>query len=495
MSSDQSGTTSGAISSTLWSAGQAWGTRLFGFVVFFILARLLDPTDFGLVALAGVYVAFLTIFVDQGFSEALIQRSTLDDLDLNTAFWIGMLISCSMMVFSWLAAGLIADLFREPQLVPIIAWLSLTFPLIGLSSVQQALLRRNMAFQSLAIRSMIASLAGGIVGLVMALLNFGVWSLVGQQIVTQGIGVLVLWQVSDWRPKLEFSRDKGVELFSFGINILGSKLLNFASRRSDDMLIGYFLGAEMLGYYTIAYRTLTIMTQSLIQPITSVAFSVFSKQQHDRELLTRTFLQWTKLTSIIAFPAFLGVAAVAPEFIPLAYGSGWTPSIPLTQILMLAGFLQSVLYFHGVLMIALGKPSWRVVILTVSTILTLLGFAAAIRVGLTAVAAAYVIAGYLTMPLELFYTKGLVDIRIGRYFMQFLPMFAASCFMVASISLVRPFLPAELHLFWQFTTLVAVGGVTYFALLVVFAPRLVRELATRSRMLFMTSKHVAHAAE
>lgn len=304
-----------AVKSVIWTAIESWGRQAISLVVFFILARLLSPENFGLIALAYIFIEFVQIFVDQGFSVAIIQRQEIDAEHLDTAFWTTLGISILLTVLSIAGAGLVADLLKQPQLIPIIQYLSISFTLSGLSSVQQAVLERRFAFKSLAIRSLLAVIIGGIVGVVMAFFNFGVWSLVGQQISSSLVQVLVLWRVSNWRPGFKFSVIHAKELFTFGINISAFNIINFFNRRSDDLLIGYFLGLVALGYYSVAYKLLLVMMQVLITTTTKVALPIFSRLQGEPERLLNAFYSATQFTSLLVFPVFLCVPALAPEFI------------------------------------------------------------------------------------------------------------------------------------------------------------------------------------
>ena len=188
------------------------------------------------------------------------------------------------------AAGFVAAFFEEPALAPVLRWLSLSFLINGLSSVQDALLTRDMKFKVLAIRELLGIFVGGIAGVTMALLGFGVWSLVGKQLTDCGVNVVILWKVSKWRPGFSISLRHCKELFSYGINVVGLRILSFFNRRSAEFMIGYFLGSVALGYYTIAYRVLSIFVEIMVGAIQKLAFPVFSRLQHDASEIAAGFL-------------------------------------------------------------------------------------------------------------------------------------------------------------------------------------------------------------
>jgi len=238
-----------AVKGALWSVIQKLGNQIISLVVFFLLARLLGPKTFGLVAFADVFVVFMKVFTDQGFAQATVQRQELEQEHLDTAFWTNLGITAGLTLVGIAGASVVADQFNQPAIAPVICWLSLGFLLSAFNSVQEAIFTRRMAFKALALRSMVAQLIGGIVGIAMAFGGFSVWSIVGQRLANEGVKSIVLWWMSDWQPGLKVSWRHFRELFAFGVNILGFNILGFFNRRSDDFLIGYFLGPVALGYY------------------------------------------------------------------------------------------------------------------------------------------------------------------------------------------------------------------------------------------------------
>jgi O-antigen/teichoic acid export membrane protein len=460
----------------MWSGTQQWGERAISLVVVAILSRLLSVDAFGLVAYATVFIALIQTFLDQGFGDAIIQREDLDSEHLDTAFTSNIIAGSLFTLISISIAGFIAGIFREPRLIPIIKWLSLTFTLSGMSVTQQAILRRRLAFKELAIRSLIGVLAGGIVGITLAYLGYGVWSLVAQILVKGSVGVIVLWNVSKWRPHLKFSRTHFKDLFPFGLNIIGTNLLNFINRRADEALIGYFLGSTMLGFYTIAYKLLTIMIDLLTGVTTAVAYPAFSRMQEDRDRMRRGLYQATYYTSLISFPAFLGVAVLAPDLIVAVFGPQWLPSVPVMRVLSFIGILHSVFYFNCNVMLAAGKPSWRLGITLMNAVCNIIAFVIAVRWGIVAVAAAYVIRGYLLSPVPLWALKRLVRINIMEYLRQYKVALLGSILMIFTILIFQHFTNDILGLHARILTYVFIGTATYLLSIRIFDPSLSQQL-------------------
>jgi O-antigen/teichoic acid export membrane protein len=465
-----------AINGVMWSATQTWGVRVISFLVMVALARLVIPEAFGLVAYATVFISFAQIFVDQGFSDAIVQFSQLSREHLDTAFWVSLLTGGFLSIVSVFASDAVAGLFREPQLAPVLRWLSPIFLLSALSSVQQAILRRKFAFKVLTVRSLAANLVSGVVAVIMAFQGYGVWSLVAKILVSAVVNVVMLWQVSDWRPDFRLSISRFRELFLFGINIVGGNFVDFLSVHSDDFLIGYFLGPVALGFYTLAYNLLIVTTDLLISVPNAVAFPLFSSIQADSAGVKRAFDKVIQLQSIVAFPIFLGIAALSSEVIIQLYGAQWIPSIPVLQLLMLIGIVRSATYIYSSVFRAAGKPSWRFGIWSLTAVMNVIGFSLVVRLGIVAVAASYVIVSYLLMPFYLLMIRKLTGISIRSHLSQYGPTAVSSFVMLSSVYVLKEVIGGQMLLPMRLSLLVLTGAITYFLTLRLTYPPAYRQM-------------------
>ena len=271
-----------AITGFLWTFFQKAGGQVISFVVFVVLARLLSPDDFGLVAMANVSIAFLTLFTGAALTAALVQRPEIDASHLDTMFWTVVGLSVILAVGTWQFAPEIAGFFEEPDLQPILRWLIVCLPLNALQQVQVSLLRRELNFKSIALRLLISQPISGAIGVSFALLGFGVWSLVARTVASAAIQTVVLWFTVKWRPHFSFSVPHFRELFGFGIHVSGANFVAFFSRRMDVFLIGYVLGAGPLGIYTVAKRLILMLVELIGGTIEHVAWPIFSRIQKDR---------------------------------------------------------------------------------------------------------------------------------------------------------------------------------------------------------------------
>lgn len=464
-----------AVKGIFWSFVQKWGRAGVTTITFVVLSRLLAPEAFGLVALATAFTVFIELFLDQGFGSAIVQREEIDDEHLDTAFWLNILTSVVLTGGLIATSGLLAAFFDEPRLASVLRWLSITLILSGLSGTQISILQRNLAFKDLAIRSTVSNIVGGVVGISMAFAGFGVWSLVGQDVATSLVRAIILWRASDWRPGFRVSMQHYKELFSFGIPVVGNHALTVLMRRSDDLLIGYFLGPTLLGFYTIGYQLLLIIIRLVTEVTNSVAFPAFSRIQAQPERMRQAFYKVTQYTSVIAFPVFSGLAILAPELVPTIFGEKWAPSIPVMQVLALIGILQSVLFFNGSVIKAAGKPSWQLGIMVLNAVCSILGFLIAVQRwgSIVAVAAAFVIVGYLLAPVSYIAVRRLIQIDFKTYLWQFIPSLTASLLMVAVIAGLKFLLKDQsLNIYLELCIYLVAGALTYAAVIGVLARHL-----------------------
>lgn len=460
-----------AIKGVFWSVIQKWGSQLISTGVFLFLARLLGPEAFGLVALAGVYIAFVRLFMDQGFSQAIVQREELELEHLDTAFWTSLLFGTTLTTVSIAGAGFIAQIFGEPQLAPVIRFLSLNLVIGSLNSVQGAILTRDFQFKSLAMRSLTATGISGIIGIILAMNSFGVWSLVAKELVFSFVGVLLLWRVSDWRPGFRISLEHFRELFAFGVNIMGFNFVNFFNRKSDNLLIGYYLGATALGYYTVAYRLLIIVTQLMNSATSKVALPTFSRMQTQPQKMRSAFYKVTKMTSFVSFPIFIGMSALAPEIVQVLFGEEWLPSIPVMRVLSLIGVLHSVQFFNGTVLLAMNKPSWRLWAGTFIAICNVVGFFIVVNWGITAVAVSYVIIGYLTAPIFLFLVKKTINISFKDYFLQYSTPILSSFGMVMCIFILKNIFSDSIEEYFLLLIYAFFGAMIYLSVFSLLSPK------------------------
>lgn len=463
-----------ALRATFWSAIQQAGDKGIRLPVYLVLARLLPPEAFGLVALAAVYIDFIELFLNQGLTSAIVQREDLREEHLDSVFWGNMAFAIALSGMSLSTAGVFARIVNQPGLESVVRWLAIAFVLTGLSAVQGAILRRELRFKVLAIRSLVSQTISGIVGIALAVAGFGVWSLVAMLLLNQGLSVLLLWRASDWRPCFRFSLDRYREMFAFGVAIMSVNVVQFLRKRADNLLIGAALGATALGFYSMARQIMNGVAALASGIVGPVVWSTLPRLQRESGRLGRAIYQTAEMLAVMTWPAYLGIAVVAPELVDVVLGDRWLPIVPVIRAFALAAVVQSVNGLNLTAITAIGETRWRVGIEMGVAAATLAAIATALPFGTTAVAWAFAASLCLALPVELRIVSRLLPITQGSYLRRLLPPVAASMAMVGIILATRQMLAGVVAGPGMLAALVLAGGVAYAGLLRVIFPGITR---------------------
>lgn len=339
-----------------WTLGGRQVQQLATLFITALLAKLLNPEDFGLMGMVTVLSGMAMILSDTGFSAAVIQRKDLNQTHYSTLFWVNIAIGLTVSALFFLLAPAIALFYQRPELEAISQVLSISFILSALSSIPQALLRRVMRFKRLTIIDTVVHLATGAVVVSMAMMGFGIWSLVAQPLLQQSLKVVMMWWYCPWRPSLVVSISALKDVFRFSANILGLQYLQYFMNNLDYLLVGRFLGAEALGYYTLAYKLMFVPIRNICQEIVKVLFPALSRVQDDPRALLDGLAKALRSTCYIVFPMLMGMYMVADVFIETVFGERWRPTIEVLQVLCLVGLVQAVITVLSVMFRAMGRP-------------------------------------------------------------------------------------------------------------------------------------------
>jgi PST family polysaccharide transporter len=367
-----------------------------------VLARLLLPADFGLLAMATVFVAITTVVTDLGLGNALVQRSEVGERHRSTLFWFTFAVSLALMLLLLAGAPLVGRFFHEPRVVPVLRVLAASLVLAAPEGTYASLLLREMDFKSLGLRQVVGTAVAGVVGLAAAMAGLGVWALVLYALAQAAArSALLLWR-SSWRPRLVWSSSALRDLWSFGRWVAGSRLVNYANRNADNVLVGRFLGARELGFYSFSYQAVLLPLLYVARPITSVSFPSFAQLQNDRERCARAYLRTLEVTVLVAFPLAALGAVAAPAAIPLVFGAEWGPAAPVFVLLCGVAALHSFMNLASALFDGLGLPRigfrWM---LYVVLPLNLVAFAVGLRWAAAGVAAGLLVAAAVQVPIQM----------------------------------------------------------------------------------------------
>lgn len=321
------------VKGTVWSSLDAFLGQGITFLVGLVLARLLSPEEYGLIAIITIFISVFNSIVDSGFSNALIRKQDATEVDYNTVFYTNLVISAVLSTALFFGAPLIADFFARPQLTPLTQAMSSIVVINAFSIVQNIRLTKNIDFKTKTKVSLIASVASGIIGIAMAFSGFGVWSLVAQQISKQLLNSVFLWVFNKWLPKLIFSWKSFKEMFDFGWKLLVSGLINTIWTEICQVVIGKFYQPQTLGQYTRAQQFSSIFSSNLTSIIQRVSYPVLSQLQDDKERLKSGYKRIIKITMLVSFVLMLGLVAIAKPMILVLIGAKWLPAVPFLQIL------------------------------------------------------------------------------------------------------------------------------------------------------------------
>lgn len=358
-----------------WAFTMDGGGQLLTLVISFVLAGLLGPRTYGVVAMAMVYVAFVQMVQRQGMAAAIIQRKELTGRHLDTAFWLVLSVSGILTAASILLAGWWAGVNGLPELRPIITALSALVVVEALTTVQVALLTRRMHFRALAARRLFGVVSGGAVGLTGALIGWGAWAIVGQQLVTAVVSLIVLWLASGWRPRLRFSAGAARDLLGFSSGSLLSSVAVFANNRADVLLVGLFFGPVVVGIYQLAARLIDTVVMVASKPVQTVGLPELSPHQDDSVEFARRLRRLMRVSAVVAVPALGVVTACAIPLVELL-GAEWSAAAAVVQVLCVVGLVRVIIVLDGPLLQALGRPfvqaglSWLAAAVSIATFVT-----------------------------------------------------------------------------------------------------------------------------
>lgn len=471
-----------AAAGVAWSTVHIWGAHAVQVGVMLVLARVLEPRDFGLFAMSQVVLTLVQAVAGQGIPEALVQADREDPADWSTGLRAVLAGSFAGGVVVAGGAPLLATLFDEAALGPLLVGLAPAVLLAGLHSMFYARARAGLMFAEHARAGIAGAVATFVVGVGTALAGGGVWALVAGLYAGQAVETGLLARATGVIPASMFDRDAYRRLIRYGRHIVGASLTTFLERRSDDYFVGLFLGADVLGLYAVAYRVLELATTVFLRAVERVAFPVFAKLQARPDLLADGVRTSFRFVALVSFPAFAGLAVVASDLMVAALGATWVGAAAPLRALAVSGFALSATLVLPSVIRALNRPQWNVVINGSKGVVLAALFALAAQVNVTAVAWVFSAGVFLTLPVFLAAVKRLVPLDIGGYLAEGAAPLVASVVMVAGLAAVAPALggwPVGLRL----ATEVALGVGLYGAAILLVGRRHVHELRERIQSL------------
>lgn len=453
------------ILATLWSATDVFFRQGMQFLTTIILARLLLPNDFGVIAIIQVFTSLMSLFVDGGFSSSLIQKKHTTIYDESTVFFFNIFVGIILVFVMISVAPIIAEFFKQPILKPITFFMSLSVLFNAVGSIHNTLLTKKLEFKIIMKIGAIASFLAGLLAILLAIYGFGVWSIVWQSCSSSLITTFLLWVFHSWRPKLNFSIKSLLELKNFGGYMFLSGIMDSIYNQLYTIIIGKFYSLSDLGYYNRAQTTRQMQISLLESTISRVAFPYFSGLSSDINQLRMQVRNVLCIMMVINIPIMLFFAVLSKQLIVTLFGVKWVIAAPILQVLCLAGILWPLHTVNLNALKALGKSN---LFFKIEIIKKLIGFSALICAsffGIIAMAWSQVITGIIGFIINSYYSGKLLNYGVIKQVRDFISFLVAGVVIATLLWFVEKIiiLPDTIELF-----LLMMTGVVLFVMCAIF---------------------------
>lgn len=424
-----------------WSTFTSISNQIMHFAVGIVLARLLSPEDYGIIALPTIFLAIAQCFIDSGFGSALIRKPELKEEDLSTAFYFNICVGVSFYIILFHSSPLIADFYNVPILKDILRVTALSTLFGPLQAVHFAQFSRKMDFKTPAKISLSCRMTTGIVGIILAYMGFGVWALVFQGVAGSLLSLAMVWTLSPWRPRAKWSNESFHYLFGFGSKLLGSSIIDTIWNNITPVFLGKFCSPRDLGYYNRGYGYAALPYNQLFSMLGPLFFPLFSKLQDDKKELYRYFRKTLRLLIFILAPLEMLLVALAKPLILFMITDKWADCIIVMQLISISIILWPIQRLNMALFSAVGrsdlvlKANIGVKILGLSTLLIALPF------GLVAICATMIIRSITNISWVAYYAGKISHFGAIRQFKEIMPSLLLSGSMCILVFLINSFIP------------------------------------------------------
>lgn len=422
-----------AVSGAIWKFGETGLINAFTFVQGIILARLLSPGDYGLVAMVGVFTSIAAMFVSSGLGLALVQKQNKTKLDYSTVFDCNIGIAFIALVVLCSCSGLIADFYNEPILVKIVCLEAFILFLNSSFGIQSAKFFSDLRFREGSIINIVCTIICGIAGIVMAFAGFGVYSLIYPEFIRFIIKTVMYWHYQHWFPGFKFSKKSFKELFGYGSQILFSNIINVISDNLNSLLIGKVYTKDALGYYNRGSQYSSLVVDTFSGVLYNVSYPILSKIQDDNDRLRDAYRRMIRLASFITFPMMIGLAVVAHPLIIVMISSKWEPSVIYLQILCF-GFMWKPLpsLNAGVIQVK-GMPQLQTRINFIEKAILVVGTVCAIPFGVIWICIFVAFYNLICVPISAYYNSRLIGMGLKEEILDCVPALVMSAAMGAVV--------------------------------------------------------------
>ena len=414
------------VKGVLWSSLERFSVQGIQFIVMIIMANMLTPHDYGLVAMLAVFIAVSQSLVDSGFSQALIRKQDRTETDNSTVFYFNIAIGLILYGLLFTVAPLIADFYNEPQLTDITRIIGLSVLFNSFVVVQRALLTIQIDFKTQAKAALTAAILSGILGIWMAARGYGVWSIVAQQLTNLGTNTLLLWILSHWRPRWTYSWNSFHELFGFGSKLMVSGLIDTLYRNIYLIVIGRVFSASDLGYYTRAHQFTDFPSSNISGIIQRVTYPVLCSIQNENERLSNVYRKFLRLSAFIVFPLMMGLAAVAEPLVLTLLKEEWLFTATLLSIICFSMMWYPIHSININLLQVKGRSDLFLKLEIYKKIVGVCILCITIPMGLIAMCIGSLFSSMIALIINTYYTGKLIGVGFIRQMRDLFPIFILS---------------------------------------------------------------------
>ena len=417
----------------LWRFLERWGAQGVTFIVSIVLARLLDPSVYGTIALVTVFTTILNIFLDSGFGNALIQKNNADDLDFSSVFFFNLLFSIILYFILFCIAPLIEHFYNSPGLTPIIRVLGLFLPISGFKNIQQAYVSRNMLFKKFFFATLGGTVGAAILGITLAYYGFGVWALVAQYLFNALVDTIILWIIVPWRPHKCFSKKRLLSLFSFGWKLLISDLIYNGYTELRQLLIGKYYTSSDLAYYNKGYQFPQLISVNINSSINSILFPAMSSVQNDTIHVKRMLKTTIQVSQFVIAPLVVGLAVCGEPLVKIILTEKWLPCVPYMQLFCFSMVFGQMGNANQNAIIAIGRSDIKLRIEIIKTVVDLIILIITVMISPMAVCIGFVTGAIIRIGICAWPNKKLLDYSFGKQLLDILPSLMISIIMGISV--------------------------------------------------------------
>lgn len=458
-----------------WKFGEQISSQLVSFVLSIILARLLTPNDYGVVALVNVFIILANVFVTSGFGTSLIQKENSDDLDFSTIFYLSELTSIFIYIIIFFAAPLIATFYKNSEMVLILRVFALQLPISAFNSIQQAYISKHIMFKKVFVSTTISAILSGLLGIAMAYSGFGVWALIGQYLSNTIIISITLAMQISWRPQLMFSWSAGKPLISFGWKMLATSLLGEFFNQLRSLILGKVYSASDLAYYNRGLRFPELISNNVNNTISSVLFPVLSEYGNNLEKVKNGLRRAIRMSTFILMPLLFGMMVTSKEIILLLLTKKWIAAVPFMQTLCMSCVFDTVSNENIQALKAIGRSDILLKLEIVKKPIYLFLLLLGLKISVMAMAETMVIYNVLAVLINMSPNRKLLNYSFTEQIKDIIPALLSSIAMSFIVSFASRL---DLAIGLVFFIKVILGVLSYVLIAILFKIRAFKEILT-----------------